>query len=534
MDICRLCLKAGSQNIPNPKDIIDILKKFLPSMNPCLKQSVFQLCETCLCNIRTLKNLNYILNKTDEKIELQIRNSNGKEIDLMQLLETKSAIEIRTKNIYPCRICLQIIYLPKIFLYENDTNILRYDLIYNMFQFCNITLKCDLSPQPVMCLQCWESIQVCYSFKKNYIETNNKIKAYLTRFNISNKNVNEEVLKKMSHYISSDINEIFKDLSDNHENIERRSLRRKGKKVYNNGLHSSNTKTESSNVVQPKRTRYTFTAEDDKFLLELYSEVTKTDIAKRPWKSIQEKWLHHFPKNPLKINSIHSRLNILLKRNTNIAHKSSTKNKSRVKKVWMNNKVVNIFDEYYNAKSEDPLLKVAPVSFMANTITEPFSNNDSYIEPKLEQFLDMPPSGTDSDCESLPIPLLERMDLPEIWTVDHNSVESKRETMNQIYKDGNIYPNAVIVENDSYERTQKDLKETTYKCSKCNFETKYRHSADRHADWHTKRKKKCFECHICNFITSTCLLLKKHMTDKHQNEIGYEELPVLIPFTIAY
>ncbi|XP_056632485.1 uncharacterized protein LOC130442417 isoform X1 [Diorhabda sublineata] len=535
MDICRLCLKAESQNISNPTDIINILKKFLPSMNPCLKHSVFQLCETCLCNIHTLKNLKYILNKTDEKIKLKIRNSKGKEIDLINLLETTSELEIKTKNIHPCRICLQIIYFPKIFLYENNTNILRHDLIQNMFQFCNITLKCDLFQQPVMCLQCWESIQVCYSFKKNYLETNNKIQAYLIQFNISNNTINEEILKSMSQYFYSDINEIIKnkDFCDNRENIGRRSLRRNERKRYNNHTIKENPtfiETEHSDVVLPKRTRYTFTAKDDKFLLKFYYEVTSTNIASRPWKIIQEKWFNHFPENPLKISSIHSRLTTLLKqkRNTFKPLKSSTKNNFTVKK----RKTKNIFNEFHpecsNEESDNYVCEVTPFSFVTSTIPVPSTDN------KMEQFVDMPPSGTDSDCESLPIPLLERMDLPEIWKVDRHSVESKRKIINQIFQNGTNNTNAIKGDTSSYKRIQKRLKETMYKCNICNFETKYQYSADRHADWHAKPEKKGFECSKCYFITSKRFLLKKHITDKHQNEEGYEELPVLIPFTITY
>lgn len=52
-----------------------------------------------------------------------------------------------------------------------------------------------------MCLICWENLQIAYSFKKNYTETEKQIKLYSQQYKLRNRIIDKDILSKIKQYL---------------------------------------------------------------------------------------------------------------------------------------------------------------------------------------------------------------------------------------------------------------------------------------------------------------------------------------------
>ncbi|CAG9838571.1 unnamed protein product [Diabrotica balteata] len=537
MGICRLCLQVEGEKIKSQK-VLELLKKFIPGMYSIMKNLDLLLCEICSTNIETLSVFMDTINDTNEKIKTAKEATTDK-IDLMSLVQMNN--NYRRKVSSACRLCLNIISKPQIFLYENKCNLLRHDLILEMSQICMISLDLELSEHPVMCVQCWENLQICYSFIKGCLDMDKKITAYCTIFCVTKKDITENIFTEMCNYFSQNLDEDLLKLSkviekedelfENCLDASRYTLRKNVKREYAIEDCSDNDKVCAKKEVSKsisKRRRHYFTQDDDNFLLEAYMNVNNTEnsVRKKIWPQIQIKWLESFPEKPLTISSIHSRVKRLISKTGGIKRPRPKKSIPRPpKKPFVLQNIllmppINKPDvEFHESFTEDvPSVKL-----------ESLSNEEVHLaEFKLEPLSDCPPSDSDSDTESLPIPDLERMDVREssnnVWIDISKELDEEEEEDSD---SGNFH--AILKYYKHFLSTTKmyaDKTVTTYKCNSCDFETKYQYEADCH--------KSCnhFECEYCSFETSKLSTLIRHTSQEHKLDIEDDDIPELTPFAI--
>uniref|UniRef100_A0A6P7GL09 Uncharacterized protein LOC114339447 isoform X1 n=2 Tax=Diabrotica virgifera virgifera TaxID=50390 RepID=A0A6P7GL09_DIAVI len=439
MGICRLCLQTEGEKMMSQK-VLELLKKYIPGMYSIVRNLDLLLCEICFTNIETLSAFVGTINDTNEKIKAA-KEATADKIDLTRLVQTNNNCHGKVSS--ACRLCLKIIFMPQIFLYENESNVLRHDLILEMCQICMISMDLELSEHPVMCWECWENLQICYSFKKSCLDIDKKITSYRTIFCLTKKDITENIFTEMCNYFSQNLdNDLIKlsriiekedELLENCLDVSRYTLRNNVKREYKREDCSNNDKV-CENKIMPKsnskRRRHCFTEEDDNFLLEAYKGVNNTEnsLRKTIWPQIQMKWLASFPDKPLTICSIIARINRLLQKTGEIKRARRKKILPRPPKkpfVLQNILLVPAINkaavEYKESFTEDiPSLKM-----------ESLSNEEVHLtEFKLEPLSDCPPSDSDSDSESLPIPDLERMDVRDssnVWINVSRELEEEEE-----------------------------------------------------------------------------------------------------------
>ncbi|KAG5889358.1 hypothetical protein JTB14_009151 [Gonioctena quinquepunctata] len=324
MECCRLCLQSADVNILDCAESLRILQNFFPRLSRSFAESPM-LCETCMDNTRSVKTLMKNVNETAAKIEINMTHSSLGKLDLRTLCEKNPRIP---ENISICRVCLKIIGKARIFLYDNNVNLLQQDIIKSMLKFCDIFLNFEVSENPLMCIDCWQLLQASYSFKKDYLEAERKIRLYCSVFRIKPRKLHSELLHKINLYFNEDVQsheQSLKNDSDLDKNISTVNIGIK------EDLDSPSLKVvikEDPSLIKKerpgllkinqtdlkKRRKHIFTADDDKILMKIYYEVTKVeeDLKFGYWKKLQDEWKKLSPTRPLNYNSIRRRVIAIL------------------------------------------------------------------------------------------------------------------------------------------------------------------------------------------------------------------------------
>ncbi|CAG9817126.1 unnamed protein product [Phaedon cochleariae] len=322
MDTCRLCLHHSETFIKIPEEALRILQELLP----CLNQYFIQnpgVCEICMDDIKVVR----MLMRNGKKKEVNTMNNSNKQVQISE-----------------CSICLTHIRNPQIFLCENNTNILRFDLLRSMLEFCNVTLNHNISDRPVMCINCWELLQISYSFKKNYMEAKRKITLYCNIFKLKVEDLKNESLGEINKYFENDIppdlqpviisehsveeNPLSSEISCKEQKVcspDLKYLKKEDgiKKEIKQEIIGFNSPSFSHN--QPKRQRNKFSNEDDEILIRNYYQITKLENEFKfgYWQKIEKIWCKLRPAKLLTSQTIRNRiLSILNQKGRNVLAKT--------------------------------------------------------------------------------------------------------------------------------------------------------------------------------------------------------------------
>ncbi|XP_048524757.1 uncharacterized protein LOC109535060 isoform X2 [Dendroctonus ponderosae] len=179
--ICRICVQETDNN-----DLQDLDWK---NIDPFLANNYLQrpldlykghvICCSCIDNFNTISKLHRLVAKS---------NSVLTRLKASQLDESASNSEINLKEILAsdvgddmaiCRVCLDTTKHVAIRLFDSATNIVPPDYLKSMFSEMNINLLLiDQTKTPIICYQCWQRLQISYSFHKHLGVAISKLRYY--------------------------------------------------------------------------------------------------------------------------------------------------------------------------------------------------------------------------------------------------------------------------------------------------------------------------------------------------------------------
>lgn len=82
-----------------------------------------------------------ITEKTESKILEESKSCGSNKLDITRLHEKVNALPYTLRQyVSVCRLCLNFIPRAKIFLFRNDFNILSYNLLIKMLEYCSISV----------------------------------------------------------------------------------------------------------------------------------------------------------------------------------------------------------------------------------------------------------------------------------------------------------------------------------------------------------------------------------------------------------
>ncbi|KAJ8929160.1 hypothetical protein NQ314_018184 [Rhamnusium bicolor] len=372
-----------------------------------------------------------------------------------------------------------------------------------------------------MCLKCWKHLQITYTFKKDYLEVERKIRIYCQDFRLRHRNLTLEALEKVRNYFSDEYCEIMtSNIKQEHGIDERIYAQVKTENISNRISH---IKTENGQFIKKEiysdistpRKQVKFTSNDNKMLISVYFEVTKNeqDFHHGYWQRLYDKWTELNPDKPVDGKRLSYQIRRIIRRKLlpkAQLEKIRAEVNSKIKAQTQPEQIV----EHYSDSDDSFMEEAVHSSFTPHIKSEPLSESDveiNLIEPKLE---------VESDCESLP--QLERMDLPPLHFKIENiySLEVKREAYDNYLRQEEELSNMQVEELNKNRRVSlrghnkdKDL----FKCPDCSFETTHGSSAQRHMKLHQKRNQKIYQCTSCPYRIFSKWLFNRHMK-KHKEE----------------
>ncbi|XP_023017229.2 uncharacterized protein [Leptinotarsa decemlineata] len=296
MDCCGLCLQKAELNYLSCPESLGIIENFLQQTSKWFMETLM-LCETCQDNAESVKTLMTNIQESTAKIQAAMKESGLDTIDLQRLHKNVGMV---TGNRSVCRLCLKVFGKARIFLYENGVNILDHDLIKSMFNFCNITLDFQISKNPVMCFDCWQLLQASYSFKKDYLETDRKIRLYCKVFRIRRRTLDNSSLHKVGSYFNEEVPSDMQLINNNESSLSEHKIEVKQefdspsinhiKREYPQRIKREYPgSTNSSKLMKVLSRKRHFSSEDDRVLLRIYFE---KDIVENSsfgvWKELQK------------------------------------------------------------------------------------------------------------------------------------------------------------------------------------------------------------------------------------------------------
>lgn len=575
MEICWLCFQFAREeetfNNSAVEDALNSLQEIISVNNQVITKTQ-TICESCVNSVQTTRDLISRIKITEQKIIETIKEKNIDKTDINMLSKEVNDLAPEMKQIVTvCRLCLNIIPQIKLWLCKNDTNILHYEILQNMLEFCNVSVNLKLTEKPAMCLKCWEHLQVAYTLKKNYIEIDKHIRSYSQKYPMRNRNINKDILIKIKQFLIKEKNQspdVSGKIYIGQYNVDIARINFEHNYINPNKMN----RDVSLKALQKKQD--TFSKKEDQALLKSYFKVTNNEqnFVMGYWKKIMCLWLKLTSHKSIPLCKLQNRLSVLLRdksfreevnkirtivivehdalsssQSSIIPNDPMKHNINKLQKMqeqrrpntFSNNglglgvscKESNICrsgliikDEPQSDSDDTFTEEASKSSFIPHVKTEPLSDNDSEIdvvETQKESYLD-------------PLPQLERMDIPPMTIkIDKiYSLDEKRTVLNSLPNDMDLDPNIEVEEVKTCRKFsfKNQREEGLFKCLSCNFETKTRRSADYHSRWHTKGKnaKKIYKCQICPYKISNKKLLQIHER-LHRAE---DEIPVLLPMCI--